>query len=180
MKDVFIFLITLAVIGFLVFIFLTWSIIKGAPWSPTPDEDMEIMFTLTKLQPDELVYDLGCGDGRVLIKAAKQYNARAIGIEIDPIRFLWCKFRIRMLDLNERVQVIRGDFFSKDLSDADVVFCYLLQDTNNKLQEKLITELKPDARIVSKKFIFTDLTLVASADEQEIYTYTTGTCVKPK
>jgi predicted RNA methylase len=178
MKGIFIFLITLAVVGFVIIIFLTWSIIKGAPWSPTTNEDIEIMFMLTNLQPDELVYDLGCGDGRVLIKAAKEYKARAIGIEIDPIRYLWCKLRIKMYGLNDCVQVIRGDLFKEDFSDADVVFCYLLQDTNNKLQGKLIKELKPKARIVSKKFVFPDLALLASTDEKEIYAYTLNNSIK--
>ncbi len=178
MKGVIVFLITLAVIGFLIVIFLTWSIFKGAPWSPSLTQDIRIMFALTNLQPGELVYDLGCGDGRVLIMAAKEYNARAIGIEIDPLRYLWCKIRIRMLGLKDQVQVIRGDFFSKDFSDADVVFCYLLQDTNNKLQEKFVAELQPQARIVSKKFVFPDLALIASADEEEIYAYILDTSEK--
>ncbi|MHA1739635.1 MAG: SAM-dependent methyltransferase [Candidatus Heimdallarchaeota archaeon] len=171
MKGIFIFLITLAVIGFLLIIFLTWSIFMGAPWSPSTKKDIQIMFALTKLQPGELMYDLGCGDGRVLIMAAKEYNARAIGIEIDPLRYIWCKLRIRMLGLKDQVQVKHGDFFSKDFSDADVIFCYLLQDTNNKLQEKFLAELQPKTRIVSKKFVFPDLALIASADKAEIYAY---------
>jgi predicted RNA methylase len=92
---------------------------------------------MTSIKPNEIVYDLGCGDGRVLIMAAKHFNARAIGIEIDPIRFLWCKFRIRLLGLGDKVQVIYGDFFRKNLSNADIIICYLLQNTNDKLQAKL-------------------------------------------
>ena len=171
MRGIFYFLIALAVIAVLVIVFLTWSIFKGAPWSPSTKKHILKMFELANLQPDELVYDLGCGDGRVLIIAAQQYNTRAIGIEIDPIRFLWCKLRIRMLGLREQVQVIRGDFFSKDFSDADVIICYLLQNTNDKLEKKLITELRSKARVVSNKFVFSNLPLASKYENLEIYSY---------
>lgn len=171
MRGIFYFLIALAILAVLVIIFFTWSIFKGAPWSPSTKEHILKMFELAKLQPDELVYDLGCGDGRVLILAAQQFNAKAIGIEIDPVRYLWCKLRIRMLGLREQVQVISGDFFSKDFSDADIVICYLLQDTNDKIEKKLIAELSTNARIVSNKFVFSNLHLITSDDDLEIHAY---------
>ncbi|MBK5113520.1 MAG: methyltransferase domain-containing protein [Candidatus Heimdallarchaeota archaeon] len=171
MLKIYYFLIALAVIGLIIIIFLAWSTIKGAPWSPTSKEKILKILTMASIKPNEIVYDLGCGDGRVLIMAAKHFNARAIGIEIDPIRFLWCKFRIRLLGLGDKVQVIYGDFFSKNLSNADIIICYLLQNTNDKLQAKLQAELHPQAKVISNKFVFSDLHLICEDDKLEIYAY---------
>ncbi|MCE7745077.1 MAG: methyltransferase domain-containing protein [Candidatus Heimdallarchaeota archaeon] len=171
MLIIYYFLIALAVIGLLIITFLAWSALKGAPWSPTSKEKVLKMLTMANIEPNEIVYDLGCGDGRVLIMAAKYFNARAIGIEIDPIRFLWCKFRIRLLGLREKVQVIYGDFFNKNLSNADIIICYLLQNTNDKLQAKLQAELLPQTKVISNKFVFLDLHLISKDDKLEIYAY---------
>jgi SAM-dependent methyltransferase len=129
------------------------------------------MLTMAEVGPDDLVYDLGCGDGRMIVTAAQDYGARAVGIEIDPLRYLWCHVRIAVLGLRGRVRVLYGNFFAQDLRDADVVTCYLLQSTNRELEGKLVQELDPSARVVSNTFTFPGLHLLARDDHAKVYVY---------
>ena len=163
----FLVLITLLIIGISIF----WSGLRGAPWVPTPMHVVRRMLEMAEVGPDDVVYDLGCGDGRLIFAAAQEYGARAVGIEIDPLRYLLCKRRIIALGLQDRVQVVYGDFFEQDLRDADVVTCYLLQTTNEKLVSKLRQELDPGARVVSNSFTFPGLHLVDRDDQNELYVY---------
>jgi predicted RNA methylase len=132
------------------------------------------MLNLAEAGPDDLVYDLGCGDGRVIVIAARHYNSRVVGIELDPLRYLWCQLLITMLGLRSQIRIVYGDFFTQDLSEADVVTCYLLQDTNNKLEKKLKRELHPGTRVVSHYFTFPNLHLVRQDEEDELYMYLPG------
>ena len=131
------------------------------------------MLDMAKVGPGDIVYDLGCGDGRIIITAARHYGARAVGIELDPFRYLWCQFLITMLGLRDRVRIIYGDFYKQEVSDADVVTCYLLQSTNNKLQAKFQKELSPDARIVTNFFTFPKLHLVRHDAQDKLSLYKT-------
>ncbi len=146
------------ILGFLALIILaisiSWTIPRGAPWVPTSMKMVHKMLKLAELKPGELVYDLGCGDGRFMIAAALTYQARAVGIELDPLRYLWCQIMITVLGLRDVVQVIYGDFFKVDLSEADLVTCFLLPETNKKLEAKLLRELRPGTRVVSNTFLF--------------------------
>ncbi|MGC9779746.1 MAG: class I SAM-dependent methyltransferase [Candidatus Heimdallarchaeota archaeon] len=164
-------LIGIAVIWFIVIVSVSWSIIKGAPYSPTRMEKVHNMLKLTNLKSGELIYDLGCGDGRILITAARHFNAQAVGIEIDPFRYLWCQFLISILRLRKKVRVLYGNLFTLDISEADVVVCYLLQKTNDKLEDKLKEELQSNSRIVSNKFLFSSLTAIHKDSDQGIYVY---------
>lgn len=148
-----------------------WTQSRGAPWAPTSFGEVHDMLTMAEAGPDDLVYDLGCGDGRVLVAAAKSFGSQAVGIEIDPLRYLWCQLLITALGLRGRVKIVYGDFFTQDLSAADVVTCYLLQSTNEKLQEKLTQELQPTARVVSNEFTFPGLRPLRQDDEAKIYLY---------
>jgi predicted RNA methylase len=127
------------------------------------------MLELADVGPEDVVYDLGCGDGRVIITAARRYGATAVGYEIDPLRFLWCQLLILILGLGDRVRVIFGDFFKKDISGADVVTCYLLQSTNDKLEAKLVRELRPGARVVSNTFTFSFMDKVREQGDIRLY-----------
>jgi len=129
------------------------------------------MLTMAEVGPDDLVYDLGCGDGRIIVTAARRYGARAVGIELDPLRFLWCQMLITVLGLRDRVRIVYGDFFKQELSDASVVTCYLLRDTNKKLQGKFKRELNPEARVVSNYFPFPGLQLIGEDKEEKLYLY---------
>ncbi|NIM93021.1 MAG: SAM-dependent methyltransferase [Anaerolineales bacterium] len=127
------------------------------------------MLRLAEVGPDDVVYDLGCGDGRTIITAARTYGSRAVGIEIDPLRYLWCQFLISILGLRDQVKIIYGNFFTQDLSDADIITCYLLQDTNEKLEGKLKRELRPGARVVSNSFTFPGLSKVRQDGDARLY-----------
>jgi predicted RNA methylase len=130
------------------------------------------MLTMAEVGPDDVVYDLGCGDGRIIVTAARRYGARAVGIELDPLRFVWCQILITVLRLRDRVRIVYGDFFKQDLSPASVVSCYLLSVTNKKLEVKFKSELSPKTRVVSNYFIFPSLKLVSENEEEKLYLYT--------
>jgi SAM-dependent methyltransferase len=126
---------------------------------------------MAEVGPGDIVYDLGCGDGRMIVTAARRYGARAVGIEIDPLRYLWCQTLITVLGLRDRVRVVYGSFYRQDLSGADVVTCYLLQSTNEKLEGKLKRELHPNTRVVSNEFTFPGLHLRRRDGEAKLYLY---------
>ena len=123
------------------------------------------------IKPGSSALDLGCGDGRVIVTAARRYGAKAVGIEIDPLRYWWCRSLITVLRLHDRVELVYGDFFTKDLRDADVVTCYLLDNTNKRLQGKLKKELKPSTRVVSHYFTFPALQMLRQDDDDKLYLY---------
>jgi cyclopropane fatty-acyl-phospholipid synthase-like methyltransferase len=130
------------------------------------------MLQLARVGPDDLVYDLGCGDARTIITAAREYGARAVGIELDPLRYLWCQISITVLGLRGRVRIVYGDFVEQDLGQADVVTCYLSQETNEALQDKFEREMQPDTRIVSHNFTFPRFRLVDKDGQAGLYLYT--------
>ena len=104
---------------------------------------------LADIKPGDKVYDLGCGDGRLVISASKRYQARAVGIEISPLAYILA--RLKAFASGANVTFILGNFLDYDISDADVVFCYLLEGHMKKLQDKFKT-LKRDCRIVCHQF----------------------------
>ncbi len=122
------------------------------PFVPSPEVVVRRMLQLADVRENEVVYDLGCGDGRVLIIAAKEFGARAVGIEIRRDLYEQCLRRIKDLGLENRVKVHHGNFFDFDISDADVVTLYLLTSVNEKLRPKLERELRPGTRVVSHDF----------------------------
>jgi predicted RNA methylase len=129
------------------------------------------MLAMAEVGPNDLVFDLGCGDGRTIVAAARNFGARAVGIELDPLRYLWCQALITVLGLRGRVKIVYGDFFTQDLSAADAVTCYLTQGTNERLQDKFMQELQPSARIVSNSFTFPRLKLLRQNSAAKIYLY---------
>jgi SAM-dependent methyltransferase len=150
---------------------ILWPNKYNAPWVPLSMEEVHQMLLLAKVVPDDLVYDLGCGDGRIIITAAREYGTRAVGIELDPLRYIWCQLLITLFGLRERAQVIYGDFFDQDLTEAEVVTCYLLQRTNNRLKEKFKRELRPGTRVVSYNFTFSDLSEVCKDGDSRLYLF---------
>ena len=150
---------------------IVWTHYWGAPWVPSTRAMVHEMLSLAGVQPDDVVYDLGCGDGRFITTAAREYGATAIGIEIDPLRFLWCQMLITVLRLRGQVKVIYGDFFNQDLSDADVITCYLLHDTNQKLEGKLKKELRVTTRVVSNTFRFVGMDPVRTKGQARLYVF---------
>jgi SAM-dependent methyltransferase len=150
---------------------IAWSGVAGAPWLPSAQHRVRRMLELAEVQPGDVVYDLGSGDGRVLLTAIREFGARAVGIEIDPLRCLWTRRRLAGRGLSDRAHVIWGNFFHEDLSEADVVIVYLRQDTNNRLMDKLWHELKPGTRVVSNTFIFPGWTVETIDKDEHLYLY---------
>lgn len=123
-----------------------------APWVPTPQEIVDRLLEAGEVKAGEVVYDLGAGDGRVLIAAAKKYKAKAVGVEISPKLVETAKSRIKEEGLEANCTVIQGDLREVDLSGADVVVLYLLTSSNELLRPNLEKALKPGARVVSHDF----------------------------
>jgi SAM-dependent methyltransferase len=119
---------------------------------PTPQVVVDAMLALAEVKPADVVYDLGSGDGRILITAAKKYGARGIGIEIDPALVKKATDNAAAAGVSDRVRFLNQNFFTSDISDATVVTLYLLQSLNERLRPKLVRELKPGTRIVSHVF----------------------------
>lgn len=122
------------------------------PYVSTPHPVVEAMLTLAGVGPGDVVYDLGCGDGRFVIAAAREFGARGIGVDIDPARIEQADAAARREGVADRVRFLRQDLFSVDLSPATVVTLFLLPELNDRLAPKLRRELRPGARIVSHRW----------------------------
>ena len=123
-----------------------------APVYPTPETVVDKMLTVAGVRPGEMVYDLGCGDGRIVIAAAQKFRARAVGIEIRREVYEGTLARVASLGLSDQVRIVRGNALKYDLSPADVVTLYLLTSSNERLKPILEKDLKPSARVVSHDF----------------------------
>lgn len=119
---------------------------------PTPPEVVKAMLQLAKVSGSDVIYDLGCGDGRIVIEAAKSVGARGVGIDIDPERIAEANANARAAGVASRVQFRQDDLFQTDFREATVVTLYLLPSLNVKLMPRLQRELKPGTRIVSHEF----------------------------
>ncbi|MCC6035199.1 MAG: methyltransferase domain-containing protein [Desulfurococcaceae archaeon] len=123
------------------------------PYVPTPYAVVRAMLKLANTSPQDVVYDLGCGDGRILLIAAKEFGVKkAVGIEKDPERYKVALTRVREEGLENKVEIRLGDFFDENISDATVVTIFLLTSVNELLKPKFERELKPGTRIVSHEF----------------------------
>ena len=123
---------------------------------PTPGEVVDTMLKMAAVNKKDTVYDLGCGDGRIVITAAQRYGARGVGIDIDPDRVAEATENVRKAGVADRVSIVRGDLFEADIGAATVVTLYLLTDLNLKLRPKLLRDLKPGTRVVSHAFSMGD------------------------
>lgn len=123
-----------------------------APFVASPLPVVKQMLTLAKLQPGELLYDLGCGDGRVVIMAANEFGARSVGVEMREDLAKQALVKVSELGLDGQVKIINGDIFRLDITQADVVTLYLTTSANDKVRPKLESELKPGTRVVSHDY----------------------------
>jgi SAM-dependent methyltransferase len=122
------------------------------PYVRTPENVVSAMLRLAAVKSSDIVYDLGCGDGRIVIAAAKEYGARGVGIDIDPERVQEASDLARKAGVEALVKFEVNDLFAADFHNATVVTLYLLPDVNLRLRPKLLKELKPGTRIVSHDF----------------------------
>ncbi len=123
-----------------------------APYVPSPPRVVEMMLDVAGLKPGETVYDLGCGDGRVLVTAAQKFKAKAVGVEISEGLVKATRENIKRMGLESSVQVVQGDATQANVSAADVVTLYLLTHSNELLRPNLESQLRPGARVVSHDF----------------------------
>jgi protein-L-isoaspartate O-methyltransferase len=128
---------------------------KLAPYYPTPESIVDKMLQLGGLQAGEKMFDLGSGDGRIVVVAAQKFKANAVGIELDKDLAKRSSARILKLGLDKRASIVNGDLLKQDYSSADLITVYLLPDAvNNKVQPLLDRQLKKGARVVAKDFDF--------------------------
>ncbi|HSW47449.1 MAG TPA: 50S ribosomal protein L11 methyltransferase [Candidatus Saccharimonadales bacterium] len=143
-----------------------------SPWSPwwrTSKRIAKIMCKLAKISKQDVIYDLGSGEGLALLTAAK-LGASGVGIEIDPIRVFISKMLFKFNGVDLKIKVLRKNFFDVDLSKSTVIFAYLVPKTLARLKPKFLKELKPGTRIVT--FVYKiDLPLIAEDKKNEIYVY---------
>jgi ubiquinone/menaquinone biosynthesis C-methylase UbiE len=128
------------------------ALARDVPYVPSPDAVVDKMLEVAKVGPKDVVYDLGSGDGRIVIRAARKYGARGVGIDIDPERIREAQANARKAGVAERVEFRQGDLFKADIRDATVVTLYLMNSVNLQLRPKLLAELKPGTRVVSHAF----------------------------
>lgn len=153
-----------------------------SPWSPwwrTNGEIAQAIVKLAKITKDDIIYDLGCGDGTALITAAQLKGARGIGIEIDPSRVLIARLRVLLHRLNATITIKRNDLFKEDISEATVIIVYLIPKALNELQAKFKKELKPGTRIVSYVYAIDYLSEIASDPQHQIMVYVVPSKKKP-
>jgi precorrin-6B methylase 2 len=125
---------------------------KIVPFVPTPQEVVEGMLQLAQVKKGDTVYDLGSGDGRIVITAAKKYGVRAVGFEIDPELIKQSRASIKKEGLENLAEIREQDILTVDLSPASVLTMYLLPSVNLKLKPKILSEIKPGSRVVSHAF----------------------------
>jgi SAM-dependent methyltransferase len=122
------------------------------PYVPTENSVVDAMLKLAGVKSTDIVYDLGCGDGRIVVRAAKNLGARGVGIDIDPARIQQARENAKRNNVENLVRFEENDLFDADIHEATVVTLYLLPNVNVRLRPKLLRDLKPGTRIVSHSF----------------------------
>lgn len=164
------FVFSLTIILLLILLSMIWP--PDSPWSPwwrTNKRIARIMCKLAKINKNDVIYDLGSGDGQALLTAAK-LGAKGIGVEIDPVRALISRIVFGLNGVSSKIKIKRANFFDVNISDATVIFAYLVPKTLARLKPKFLKELKPGTRIVT--FVYKiDLPLITSDKKNEVYVF---------
>lgn len=127
----------------------------GAPYVPLPATVIDTIIFIAKVSEHDVFYDLGSGDGRLVIAAAMK-GAKSVGVESDWLRVMYSRLWIKLLNLEDRARIIHSDIFKVSLSEPTIIHTYLLQETNDKLQHKLETETTKGTKIISSAFTFSE------------------------
>lgn len=182
-----IFLINGIIVLFILFLLYVLSMVwppdsPWAPWWKIDKKRSKIAGKLAKITKNDVVYELGSGDGEFLLHIAKEFGARCIGIEIDPLRYWISVIRQKVYRLSGNILFVRRNFHDVSLSDATVIFVYLVPNALKRLKPKLLKELAPGTRIISYRY-FMDFPLHAEDKKNQLYVYTvenSGNRTKPK
>ena len=137
---------------------LAYGALSAAPWVPLGQRDVERLLHLAQLKPGELLYDLGCGDGRLLVTATKLYQVRAVGFEVALVPYLLARLRIYFSGTSKTVSVHYRSFWTESFKPADAVVCFLTPQALKKLEAKIPSELCPGARFVTYAFKLKSMT----------------------
>lgn len=162
--------ITLSLLLFL--LSMIWP--PDSPWSPwwrTNGKVAQAMLKLANVTKRDIIYDLGCGDGTLLLNAAKLKGARGVGVEIDPSRVLIAQIRLLLGGVSGLVTIKRKDLFSENISQASIVVVYLVPKTLRRLESKFSKELKPGTKVISYVYPIDYLPLVGRDDKKQINLY---------
>ena len=155
-KFLFILLYIAAIISLGYGLWLIVPLLYRLAWVPTAKDRVRRALEMIDLKPDELLYDLGAGDGRVLFMAAEEFGARAVGIEASFLQYAFTWLRIFFSGGKPNISVRRENFHRSDLSEADVIFAYLTPKLTIRMQDELAMRLRPGARVVAVAFDFPD------------------------
>lgn len=153
----FFFLINGFLIVFIIFllIILSWTWPPDSPWSPwwrTNSKKSLMIARLAKITSDDIVYEIGSGEAEFLVAVVKKIGCRGVGIEIDPFRTLVAKLQVIINGLNSKIKLHRGNFFNYKISQASVVYLYLVPRVLEKLKPKMIRELKKGTKVISNRY----------------------------
>ncbi len=162
-----------------------YAMLSGAPFVPTQMKQVNRMLSAVPLKSGMKLYDLGSGDGRLVYKANKDYGVKSIGYEFSP--FVWMLSKLLQKTLwRSKAQLIYGNFWDKDLSDADVIVCYLLPSSMKKMKEKIFPKLRQGTLIISHAFSIPDLKAIKILEGDSaqklgpVYVYSISLKSKPK
>lgn len=162
---------TLGIVFVIYVVWKYWTLAFGAGYDPTPMDKVRKMLETACVTESDIVYDLGCGDGRLLRTAARLHGARGVGIEIDPFRFVWAWLMTLATGNLGKVRIRFGNFFNIVIEDATVVVLFLYGPTNDRLKRKFMRELKPGTRVVSYIWRFSGWEPEKILTEDRIYLY---------
>ena len=126
--------------------------LPDAPYEETPPAVVERMLHLADLHAGDVVYDLGCGDGRIVVAAVRRPGVRGVCVELDPARLRWAREVAEKAGVSGLIRFVQGDLFEVPMQDATVVTLYLLRPTNLRLKARLLRDLRPGTRVVSYRF----------------------------
>jgi 16S rRNA A1518/A1519 N6-dimethyltransferase RsmA/KsgA/DIM1 with predicted DNA glycosylase/AP lyase activity len=159
-------LLEISTVAFIILFWMFYTKFFGAEYYPAEQKVIDKALEFSKLKKDEIFYDLGSGDGKVLLEAAKHCR-KAVGIEIDPLRVLISRLKCK----GKNIEIMRRNFYSCNLKGADVVFIYLRQWTNDRLEQKFLREMKKGSRIISYWWRLSNLNPYKFDEKLRVYAY---------
>lgn len=169
-------LFNLVLVGIILFLFafLSWVWPPDSPWSfwwTTSKDVSRRLCRLAKVKKGDVFYELGSGEGTTVLIAAKEFHARCVGIEIDPMRSLISRVRIFFTGSQKEITILQKNFFHVDFSPATVVYAYLVPKALLRLKEKFLKELRPGTRVVSYKYKIPYLPEIGRDEKAQLYLY---------